>query len=201
MTDVRVAFPEPCGEQWDQMAPRGCNRHCAACDTEIHDLAALTADEIEALANSGEKVCVRAHVAEDGTVATRSASSSGKRRVVAAAVGASLSLAACQTAGEPRVTPLYTVSGSFGWGTGDRTVTLTRWDGQSETKRVQPRREFHFGNLHEGSYVLRLESGCADPIVQEIEVGPAHINVGEVNFDSECIIVGVMQPAARSWRG
>lgn len=201
MTDVRVAFPDPCGEQWDQMAPRGCNRHCAACDTEIHDLAALTPDQVEALANSAEKVCVRAHVSADGTIATRDMGKARRRRVVAAAVGASLSLAACQTTGEPAVTPLYTVSGSFGWGTGERIVTLTRWDGQSETKRVAPRRDFRFANLHEGTYVLKMDSGCADPIVQKIEVGPAHIDVGEVNFDEECVIVGVMQPAARGWRG
>ena len=201
MSDVRVAFPEPCGEQWDQMAPRGCNRHCAACDTEIHDLSALTVEGVEALQKSGEKVCVRARIGTDGTIVTRRGERAGRRRVIAAAVGASLSLTACQTTGEPAVTSLYTVSGSFGWGTGERVVTLTRWDGESETKRVAPRRDFRFANLHEGTYVLRMDSDCADPIVRQIEVGPAHIDVGEIHFDSECIVVGVMQPVERDWRG
>ena len=201
MSDVRMAFPEPCGEPWDQMAPSGCNRHCAVCDTEIHDLSALTVEEVEALQESSEKVCVRARIGADGTIVTHRGERAGRRRVIAAAVGASLSLAACQTTGEPAVTPLYTVSGSFGWGTGERVVTLTRWDGESETKRVAPRRDFRFANLHEGTYVLRMDSDCADPIVRQIEVGPAHIDVGEVHFDSECIIVGVMQPVERDWRG
>ncbi|WP_370030922.1 hypothetical protein [Qipengyuania mesophila] len=195
MTDVRLAFPEPCSESWDDMSPRGCNRHCAACDTLIHDLEAMTADEVDELAKRSEKVCVRAKIASDGTIATK-ATPGGKR--VMAAVGASLglSLAACQTTPEPSVTPLYTVSGTFGWGTGERVVTLTRWDGETQVKRLQPRREFTFANLRAGTYELKMDTWCADPIVQKIEVGPEHIDVGEVTFDTECIVIGVMQPVS-----
>ncbi|MBY6128724.1 hypothetical protein KUW15_08360 [Qipengyuania aquimaris] len=202
MNDLRVTFPKPCSEDWEAMAPSGCNRHCSKCDRVIHDLSEMTTDEIEELARSEDAPCVRAVIMTDGSVATANVADAGKRRIMAA-VGASLSLAvaACQTTSEPRVTPLYTVSGSTDWGTGDRTVTLTRSDGETKRKKVSPRRDFSFNNLHAGTYELRVESWCADPIVQQIEIGSTDIEVGEIVMESECIIVGVMVPASRRTRG
>ncbi|WP_309611344.1 hypothetical protein, partial [Sphingomonas sp.] len=84
MSDIRVSFPEPCGERWDDMQPAGCNRHCDSCDKVIHDLSQMTIDDVEALVWTDPEPCVRAHVDRDGFVATKS---SVNPRRLAIAVG------------------------------------------------------------------------------------------------------------------
>ncbi len=63
----------PCHEDWSMMTPRGPGRHCAACDTVVIDLVALsTPERLSALARinttveGGERVCVRGHVGQSG---------------------------------------------------------------------------------------------------------------------------------------
>ena len=90
MTDLKVTFPEPCAEPWDEMAPAGCNRHCASCDKVIHNLASLTLDEAETLLETEDEVCVRARVKNGGEV-TLAPSATSSRRMVAV-LGASANL-------------------------------------------------------------------------------------------------------------
>ena len=71
LANLEVYFPKPCDEPWDATAPRGCNRHCASCDTIAHDPAALTFEEAGALLLNEDEVCVRAKVDRDGVAAAQ----------------------------------------------------------------------------------------------------------------------------------
>jgi len=44
---LRVA--RPCGRSWDQLAGEGSARHCAECGKVVHDLDALSVDQVRAL--------------------------------------------------------------------------------------------------------------------------------------------------------
>src|SRR4051812_35882882 len=91
MADLRVSFPKPCGEKWDEMSPDGCNRHCARCEKTIHDLSRVTFEEAELMARSGREVCVRAEIGPGNTVMLKPGRST--RRMVAM-VGASMGIMA-----------------------------------------------------------------------------------------------------------
>jgi hypothetical protein len=55
-----IEVPAPCPVRWDSMHGAGTARTCASCARPVHDLAAMTTAEAEALlAPSGERICVR----------------------------------------------------------------------------------------------------------------------------------------------
>lgn len=190
MTDLKVSLPTPCSESWDDMAPRGCNRHCASCDTLIHDLSLMTVDETQALLDSGEEVCVRAAVRPDGTIRTATWRTSRSRRIVAT-VGASLSLAtaACQTA---QISPRYEVTGTLyqetGWAWEARLVSST---GKVYKKRVGENQKFKFKNLAPGTYELSFDGSCVESTVQNIIVND-DLDLGVIKFPEvqDCIVIG-----------
>lgn len=68
MKELRVSFPEPCGEKWEEMPVSGCNRHCASCDKIIYDLSQMAFDDVETLLTVKPDACVRAAVKVDGSV-------------------------------------------------------------------------------------------------------------------------------------
>src|SRR6185369_252274 len=100
MQDVRVSFPRPCSEKWDEMSPSGCNRHCDRCDKIIHDLERLTLDEAEALLRSESEVCVRAKLDAEGAIQLKASRKPRVGRLVAASIGM-LAMAAPATAAKP----------------------------------------------------------------------------------------------------
>ncbi len=197
MTDVKVTFPKPCDEPWETMAPRGCNRHCAACDTVIHDLAALTLDAAEALLAGKEEVCVRARVGPDGVIALTDAGRGGARRLVAAATASlALATAACQTvpdAGEPR----YRITGKFPDKEQFYRAELTSHDGTKWPKRREPGTgRFIFDNLAPGTYTLTTTDNCGErQEIRTITIGADSVDIGRVSPDTNdsCIIIGVMR--------
>lgn len=67
-TPLRLRIPAPCPAEWDAMAGTGAVRHCAACDRDVHRLAALPRVEVDRLLAlaSRERVCLRAPVGRDG---------------------------------------------------------------------------------------------------------------------------------------
>ena len=198
MRDLRVTLPAPCDENWDSMAPRGCNRLCAACDTVVHDLSALTVDEADALLDSGEPVCVRASIGRDGTVKTApSAGRSSRRMVASVGAGLLLATAACQTPMLAPVSPRYQISGQVQFGGWATSAQLKSSDGRTRSMRIRSDRQFRFVNLRPGTYSLTLGNGCGEPTVvndivvnDDIALGDVAINDGDM-----CIIVGVMQRA------
>ena len=196
MADLKVSLPTPCGEQWDAMSPTGCNRHCATCDTIIHDLLLMTVDEAEALLDGQEEVCVRAIVRPDGSVHTASAASPKSRRMIAA-IGASLSLAtaACQTAPFTKISPRYEISGKveqFSWASSAR---LTSDSGKVYDRKIWGDGKFQFSNLRAGTYTLSFFGTCEE--IQKIENFAVNEDVvlGDVKTDmsKDCIIIGKMQ--------
>ena len=195
MADLKVSLPKPCGEQWEAMAPQGCNRHCAVCDTTIHDLSSMTVDETEALLLSGEEVCVRARVASDGTVKTAQPGRHNSRRIVAA-IGASVSLAAaaCQPATMSGVSPRYEIKGQFNYLVMTTRATLTSSTGKTYKSWVKGDQQFRFTNLPAGTYKLSFDD-CGE--VTEIPgiVVSDDVDLGEIKGlnDGGCIIIGKLK--------
>lgn len=205
MADLKVSFPSPCSEPWEDMAPQGCNRHCAACDKLIHDLSALTADEAEALLEAEEEVCVRARVGRDGVIALRDGGRKTARRIVAVMSGSlALATAACQTVPDTRE-PRYQITGKFDWKGYYYAAELTSADGRKWPKRREPGTgRFIFDNLVPGVYTLTTDGYCgARQVVDTITITDASVEVskGTPPIDQNCIIVGVMVPAERRFRG
>ena len=205
MSDLKVTFPKPCDQPWEAMAPRGCNRHCAACDTIIHDLAALTFEEAAALLDTGTEVCVRAKVRSDGVIELKKGGRNAARRMVAAAgVSLALATAACQTVPDTSE-PRYQITGKFAWKDFYYSAELTSADGRKWPKRREPRTgRFIFDNLVPGVYELTTIGACGErQVVDTITITEASMEVTKSSpeFDDDCIIVGVMTPAERPRRG
>ncbi|MFY8047422.1 MAG: carboxypeptidase-like regulatory domain-containing protein [Erythrobacter sp.] len=202
MRDVIVCFPKPCDEPWEAMAPRGCHRHCASCDKVVHDLAALSIDEAEALLDAPEEVCVRAQLGPDGVVALKPGGRGAARRMIAAA-GASLALAtaACQTVPEAS-TPLYRITGKFDWKGFYYDAELTSADGRKWRKQREPGTgRFIFDNLPPGVYTLTTRDSCGERVeVETVTISDASVEVAKGSPDSGCIIVGVMMRPERTER-
>ena len=195
MADLKVSLPKPCGEQWEARAPQGCNRHCAVCDTTIHDLSSMTVDETEALLLSGEEVCVRAEVARNGTVRTAHPAIPGSRRIVAA-IGASVSLAAaaCQPATISHVTPRYEINGHFNYLSMTTQATLTSSTGKTYKSRINGDQQFRFTNLPAGTYKLSFDDCGEMKEIPDIVVFD-DVDMGEVKGfnDGNCIIIGKLK--------
>ena len=204
MDDVEIDFPQPCSERWEDMAPRGCNRHCASCDRIIHDLAALTFDEAAGLLASEEDACVRAKVGRDGVIALQPGGPSAGRRLIAAA-GASFALAtaACQTVPE-ETAPRYSISGQLDPYLA-RTIELRSGEGKKLRRTLEQSGQYAFNNLASGTYFLAYKEDCGIRVrLKTITIVVRSVIVSDhtVPDDEEgCpIIVGVMRPASRPER-
>lgn len=189
MADLKVSLPTPCSEKWEAMSPRGCNRHCAACDTVIHDLSLITVEEAEALLDSGDEVCVKASVRRDGSIRTAPSRTSKSRRMVAT-IGASISLAtaACQT---PQITPRHELTGQVregGWRPSAELVSAT---GKTYSVTIRGDQKFRFTNLRPGNYTLNIHDCAGTHTVSNIAVQD-DLNLGEIDLSevSDCIIIG-----------
>lgn len=204
MADLKVEFPSPCSENWEQMAPRGCHRHCAACDKVIHDLTALTIDEAEALLAREDEVCVRAAIGPGGVIALKPSGRNTGRRMVAAA-GASLALAAaaCQTVPPAAEPPSYAISGTFNQYT---VKSVTLYPGKGKSLRRKPDRtsgSVTFNGLAPGTYSLVITGDCGyTAVLDNVTIVDRSVTVSERAFDENVgqgcpIIVGLMRPADR----
>lgn len=203
MSDLEVRFPSPCSEPWDAMAPRGCDRHCASCDKIVHDLAALTVDEAEALLDSGEEVCVRAQVGADGVLTMKSGTRGASRRMVAAlGAGLALASAACQTVPPSDRPNRFQISGQFSWNGWMRTAELRSVDGRKWPKRREPGSgRFIFDDLYPGVYTLTVEDMCGRRVeVETVTITDASVELKQTYPQDGCIIVGAMVKVERPER-
>ncbi|WP_379546771.1 hypothetical protein ACFCW2_12335 [Qipengyuania sp. DSG2-2] len=204
MADLKAHFPKPCSERWDQMTPRGCNRHCSTCDKTIHDLASLTFEEAEALLDSDQEICARAEIGKDGTVKLANRAS-GETRRIAALIGAtaSLALASCTTLDGSGITPRYELSGQTDYYQFGSRAFLTDSVGKMREMPIKSDGSFRFTNLPATSYTLKVSGMCGD-IVELGEVIIRDDNVGLQTIEwpqMECIIIGVFQRAEPVRRG
>lgn len=204
MTDLKVEFPEPCSENWDAMRPHGCHRHCATCDKVIHDLAALTFEEAEALLEREEEACVRAEIGPGGVVRLKpSGRSTGQRMVAAAGASLALATAACQTVPPAEEAPRYAISGAFNR---YAVKSVTLYPGQGKSMRRKPDRKtgsVAFSGLAPGTYSLMLSGDCGySAVLENVTIVDRSVTVSEEAFAENegegCpIIVGRIRPLER----
>ncbi len=195
MGALKVSFPKPCAEPWEDMSPAGCNRHCASCDRIIFDLAELTIDEAEALLSKGDEVCVRAELNAQGGVKLKSDAWANARRMIAT-VGAGAGLLAVGSAAFAKNSP---VDGSIAgkvenfWLSG--TVTATRTDGQPYRAKIKRSGKYKVKHLPPGSYAMQFDDWCSEGPWQG---GTVEVKVGETTRKDTknpngCIIVGQLK--------
>ena len=180
MADLKVSFPAPCSEPWDGMPPVGCNRHCASCDKIIHDLAALTIDQAEALLESGEEVCVRAKVGKGGVVEL--ADYAPTRRRMVAAVGASMALAtaACQTVPADEQPNRFEIIGAVPM-IQTRKPVVRSSDGQVWDIHMEYRSTtFRVPRLYPGVYSITYDASCGEErrTIENIVIRDRSIDLG-----------------------
>jgi hypothetical protein len=191
--DLRISLPEPCGERWEDMAPRGCNRHCASCDTLIHDLEAMTVEQAEALLDGGGKVCVRARVARNGRVRT---ADGGSARRIFAAVGATATLAAaaCQTTPPEQRANRFEITGTIPQFS-DRKPVVRSSDGRTWHVEMPFRStSFRVPNLYPGVYSITYAVGCGErrEVVDNIVIRDSSVDLGRLEDTYGCIVVGLI---------
>ena len=199
MTDLKVTFPRPCSEPWEGMTPLGCNRHCATCDRIIHDVSALRLAEVEVLLASGEHLCVRARVGRNGVVALADAAS-GRRRMIAT-VGASMALAtaACQTVPPEERPDRFAISGTLPMVQLGKPVVRSS-DGQTwHVEQAYRSTAFRVPDLYPGVYSITYDAACGEHrrVRDNIVIRDHSIDLGQLEGDGDCIIVGVLVPADR----
>jgi len=204
MGDLRVSFPKPCSERWDDMRPKGCNRFCDKCEKTIHDLSELTLDEAEDLARSRREICVRAKVGSGGVVELKAGR--GTRRMVAA-IGASIGIAAISSqVAAAEGEKLGAIKGAILGSCGGGSVIATAVDGTAYHAKIGINGRYKVKRLPAGSYRVKVdrlpdaEDSGADldsiasprPGADEVVVRPGHTSVLDVPDPNGCIIIGVI---------
>ena len=115
-----VVIPVPCSESWEAMDGDSRTRHCAACDSQVHNLASMTARQIESLLEApGPLPCMRIARYEDGSllVSEEQRAQPGYGAIAGMAMAALVSLSSGVAAGQKpvpmvgKVQPLAVYSG------------------------------------------------------------------------------------------
>lgn len=194
MTMTEVSFPKPCDQAWEDMEQQGCHRRCEACDQTIFDLEKLTADEAQALLDGPSKVCVRAKVSPDGAVKlAKGAKNDNRMFKTALGASASLAVAACSSAGGSNVSPRLTVAGSVQpWQMSDELVL--EGEGRRYISRAKLDASFQFTNLKPGTYTLTATGYCGQTKqLGQFTLTEDDVDVGKVEYQQDCIIVGKIE--------
>lgn len=191
MSDLRISFPEPCGESWDAMQPAGCDRICATCSETVHDLAKLTVQEAEALLREPGKHCVRAQVGPDGALSLRPGPSGRSRRILVA-VSASVGLfaSACETVPSAEVAT-GAIFGTVGRFSGVTYVRAVSADGRERRTRVRADGSYRLERLPYGTYSLRFTGTCGTWEGEPITLLEREHSVDETADAPECIVIGM----------
>jgi hypothetical protein len=103
---ANVLVASPCDVPWDSMEGDDRMRHCKSCDRFVHDLSAMTRDEVDAFLasaklGSGPMPCVSLYQRADGTILTADCpvgSSRRKRALLASTLGTGLAAVLAFTA-------------------------------------------------------------------------------------------------------
>lgn len=191
MNDVRISFPDPCGESWDAMQPSGCDRVCAACSETVHDLASLTVNEAEALLRKPGKHCVRAQVGPDGALNTRPDPSGRSRRIlVAMTASVGLFASACETV-PSATTPTGTIVGTVGRFSGVTSVRAVSEDGRRRQAKVRADGSYRLERLPYGTYSLSYVDSCGASEGERITLREAEHSVEARTDTLDCVIVGM----------
>ncbi len=191
MTELRISLPSPCSENWDEMQPAGCNRFCAACSETIHDLAALTSQEAEALLRKPGKHCVRAQVGADGALALRP-SPSGHSQKMIVAVGASIGLLASACATLPNVaSPTGAIAGKVETWRYVQSVEAIDDAGRSYRTTVRADGSYRFKRLPYGTYALKFTDLCGVWEGERVVLNEGEHSLKEPSHSADCVVVGM----------
>jgi hypothetical protein len=194
MRDLRVSFPKPCDERWEEMAPEGRARLCARCDKVVHDLSQFEPRAAEALLRRDPDACVRARIGADGAVELKPARGGGARRmVVAAAATAGLLTAAAPAFAKPGV-PGGAIAGRVD-AFGDRVrVTATSPSGQTFRTKVKGNGRFRIKGVPAGTYTLTFAPECGEKwTVESVVVGTGETLVPKSSNEGGCITFGMVR--------
>nr|HEX4312748.1 hypothetical protein [Kofleriaceae bacterium] len=109
----RLEVASPCKMRWDDMMRTGDDRvrSCGACQKNVYNVSALTADEVDRLILATEsRACVRYWQRADGTILLADCTIGGRRRAavrfaVAGVVGAAAAAAMAYTLAQPVQAP------------------------------------------------------------------------------------------------
>ncbi len=191
MSDLRISFPDPCGESWDAMQPSGCDRICATCSETVHDLATLTVQEAEALLREPGKHCVRAQVGPDGILSLRPGPSGRSRRMLVA-VSASVGLfaSACETVPSTPA-PTGTIVGTVSRYSMVTSVRAVSDDGRARQTKVRADGSYRLERLPYGTYSLRFIGSCGTWEGERITLQDREQLVEAPADMQDCIIIGM----------
>lgn len=210
MDEIKVQFPRPCDEAWEDMTPTGCNRHCTACDKVIHDLEQMTGEEAQALLESNDEACVRAKIGPDGAVRLADVHQLGAPKFRTAAIGAaaSLALAACATDKSPSygfpfetTSQASTVTGTLAPSDVGSKVVLSG-NGITLENEASDAGRYQFTNVKPGFYEVKVgetvEEDCEFERTAFVEVTEDQTFISKFELRDPCpvIIVGKMEPAS-----
>lgn len=68
----RIQIASPCAARWEDMTGDERRRRCAQCDLDVHNLEAMTDEEVrDLLTNAEGRICGRIRRRTDGTILTR----------------------------------------------------------------------------------------------------------------------------------
>jgi hypothetical protein len=191
MSDLRISFPDPCGESWDAMQPSGCDRICATCSETVHDLTKLTVDEAEALLREPGKHCVRAQVGPDGALNLKPGPSGRSRRMLVA-VSASVGLfaSACETV-PSTAAPTGAIVGTVVPYSMVTSVRAVSDDGRVRRARVRADGSYRFERLPYGTYALSFIGMCETWVGEPVTLRERELSVEAPADMQDCIIVGM----------
>jgi hypothetical protein len=198
MKDLRVSFPEPCSEKWDDMAPRGCNRFCGQCERTIFDLSALDIEEVEAMLASEGRVCVRARIDNEGVVELKSRPKANARRMILA-VGASVGMlmTGAHATGKEKE-PRGEIAGKLDtpWPYGMAIIAKSA-DGKEYRGKVKAGGGFKIKKLPPGTYSIGIKS-CSGVGGDIRDGGTVVVRASEVTrYDTSdphgCLTIGMIE--------
>jgi hypothetical protein len=194
MPDLRVSFPRPCDEDWEEMTPADRARVCARCDKAVHDLSNFSFDEANALVRADSEVCVRARVQPDGSVALKPSRRGDARRMVIAVAASAGLLAASAPAMAKKEGPPGAIAGRVEYPWHQTRVVATSASGQTFRAKVKRNGRFRIGHLPDDTYTLEFRPDCGDSWkVENIVVGGGETVVPNTRSEAGCIIVGMLK--------
>jgi hypothetical protein len=194
MSDLRVNFPKPCDEPWENMTPEAGHRACSRCDRVVHDLSRYDVAEIEALLRNQPGSCVRASIAPSGSIDIKADGHGSVRRIVATVgVSAGLLMSPPALARSPRADgAIVGIAENY---VSQTTVTARDANGNAYSTKTRSHGRYRIKNVPPGTYSVEFSSDCSGKwTVDNVIVEHREVTVmGEPSDDQRCIIVGLLE--------
>ena len=138
---IKVA--KPCSESWEAMPGDARVRHCGGCDRDVHNLAAMTPAQIDALlAKPGPLPCMRIVRNVDGSLMTaRVEQKPGVIRRASRILSTVMLMAgsaSAQTGNTSKPKPIASLEGQVVDATQARRLRTQKWNSARTTNRLSP---------------------------------------------------------------